>query len=77
MTKEHNKNITQVLIIKEDYLDKEIPKEKEIFIDESGNNSFTIDKKDIEFDEIIRAFKSVDFSALVRNIKGERKKPTK
>jgi len=46
MTKEHNKNITQVLIIREDYLDKEIPKEKESFIDESGNNSFTIDKKD-------------------------------
>ena len=44
MTKEYNKNIKQVLIIREDYLDKEIPKEKETFIDESGNNSFTIDK---------------------------------
>ncbi|HDZ19416.1 hypothetical protein LCGC14_1436770 [marine sediment metagenome] len=46
MLEGQNKNIEQVLVTREDFIDKEIPKEKKSFSDESGNSSYKIISKD-------------------------------
>ena len=45
MIVKQSKKSEQVLVIREDFIDKEIPKEKKAFSDESGNNYFKIIKK--------------------------------